>query len=276
MEHENKISYEPPVNALLALGEIPFTGEWINYEVYGLSQEHVATLVHMATDEYLHSSERQEPELWAPVHAWRALGQLRASKAVAPLLGLIDEYRDNDWIHEEIPIVIGMIGAAAIAPTRDFLRELHRDLYALAGAAHGLEEIGKKDPACRGDCVQALTTALDNSAQQTIELNAFLIGSLISLEAREAAELIEQVFAAEQVDISIVGDWEDVQVELGLLQERLTPSPNYGTMGDGENWGEDGLRRLLSITTQKKRVEKNRKKRKAAKASRKKNRKKSR
>ena len=63
MEHENKISYEPPVNALLALGEIPFTGEWINYEVYGLSQEHVATLVHMATDEYLHSSERQEPEL---------------------------------------------------------------------------------------------------------------------------------------------------------------------------------------------------------------------
>ena len=38
---------------------------------------------------------------------------------------------------------------------------------------------------------------------------------------------MEQAFAADKVDISIQGDWEDVQIELGLLAERLTPQPHY-------------------------------------------------
>lgn len=49
----------------------------------------------------------------------------------------------------------------------------------------------------------------------------------MDLQAVESASIIEAAFVAKNVDISIHGDWEDVQIELGLLQERLTPAPNY-------------------------------------------------
>ena len=38
---------------------------------------------------------------------------------------------------------------------------------------------------------------------------------------------MEAAFAAGKVDLSIVGDWVDAQIALGLLAQRLTP-PNYG------------------------------------------------
>ena len=43
----------------------------------------------------------------------------------------------------------------------------------------------------------------------------------------KSAPVIERAFAAGCVDISVRGDWEDVQVELGLARERITPKPDY-------------------------------------------------
>jgi len=43
----------------------------------------------------------------------------------------------------------------------------------------------------------------------------------------EAAPLIERAFAAEKVDESVAGDWEDVQIEFSLLAHRTKPrKPN--------------------------------------------------
>ena len=70
------------------------------------------------------------------------------------------------------------------------------------------------------------------------EVNGFLVPSLVELKAIEAAPLIERAFAARCVDRMIMGDWEDVQVGLGLKSaeevkqrrwkehpESLVPSP---------------------------------------------------
>ena len=46
---------------------------------------------------------------------------------------------------------------------------------------------------------------------------------LAELKVVEAAPLMEEAFAARRVDDMVMGDWEDVQIELGLLAERLTP-----------------------------------------------------
>jgi hypothetical protein len=62
-------------------------------------------------------------------------------------------------------------------------------------------------------------------ADQDPSLNAFLINSLVALRAVEAAPVIEAAFAANAVDLSIQGDWEEVQIKLGLLTQRLTPRP---------------------------------------------------
>ncbi len=60
---------------------------------------------------------------------------------------------------------------------------------------------------------------LERFAENDEELNAFLIYSLVNLKALEAAPLIERAFAADRVDTFIMGDWYDVQVELGLMSK---------------------------------------------------------
>jgi hypothetical protein len=46
--------------------------------------------------------------------------------------------------------------------------------------------------------------------------NGFLVASLVDLHAVEAAPLIEQAFAATCVDLVVIGDWDAVQIALGL------------------------------------------------------------
>ncbi|MBU0492223.1 MAG: hypothetical protein KKB13_10290, partial [Chloroflexi bacterium] len=81
--------------------------------------------------------------------------------------------------------------------------------------------------AARDACVAALVEPLEHAAGQDPTLNGLLIGSLIDLHAVEAAPAMERAFAADQVDVSILGDWEEAQILLGLLDARQTPRPNF-------------------------------------------------
>ena len=115
-----------------------------------------------------------------------------------------------------MPRVYGMIGAAAIPALIAYLADTSHNSFPGVYAAHALVEIGMSPAEAREACVAALTRQLEIFEKNDRELNGFLIGYLIDLHAVEAAPLMQRVFAARRVDKSIVGDWEDVQVELGL------------------------------------------------------------
>ena len=76
-----------------------------------------------------------------------------------------------------------------------------------------------------GDLVAALDDDRSGRAfaGQDAGLNGSLVSSLVALGAVEAAPLIEQAFAAGQVDEMVMGDWEDVQIAFGLKAEREAP-----------------------------------------------------
>lgn len=229
---ENEISkwdYPEPVSKLLTLGDCRGQLEWPDYLALGIGPEQIPDLIRMAEDENLHWADSESLEVWAPIHAWRALGQLGAEAAVEPLLGLlwrIDEFQDN-WIGEEIPRVLGRIGPAAVPRIAEYLADPARQLWARVAAGHSLSEVGQRHPDARDDCVAVLSGVLEGFARHDEILNGFLISYLVDLQAVEAALLMEKAFAADCVDISILGDWEDAQIELGLLEERQTPAPQY-------------------------------------------------
>ena len=52
----------------------------------------------------------------------------------------------------------------------------------------------------------------------------------------EAAPVIGRAFAAERVDLCIQGDWEDVQLSLGVLVERRTSRPQLKFSGLFDPW----------------------------------------
>ena len=60
-------------------------GQWPDYPALGLRMEHVPDLIRMTLDDELHGADSDSREVWAPLHAWRALGQLRAESAIKPL-----------------------------------------------------------------------------------------------------------------------------------------------------------------------------------------------
>src|SRR4051812_25033343 len=96
--------YSPPVSALLTLGQADPNKTWPNYLTKGFGPEHVPALLRMIGDEELDRTDQQAPAGWAPVHAWRVLGQLRAIEAAGPLLDLfaylVEHY--EDWPVEEL------------------------------------------------------------------------------------------------------------------------------------------------------------------------------
>src|SRR5258708_7350660 len=121
MTDAENYTYSAPVAQLLILGKPDISSKeenWLDYLGRGLNAEHIPDLIRMATDEQLNNADSESLEVWAPVHAWRALGQLRAEAAIEPLLELLREDEEsgemNDWAIEELPEVYGMIGPAAL------------------------------------------------------------------------------------------------------------------------------------------------------------------
>jgi HEAT repeat protein len=92
-------TYRDPVAQLLTLGDPRQEGrmasEWRDYPALGLTAEHVPELVRMTLDKDLHWTALEGAEVWAPLHAWRALGQLRAESAIEPLLRLLNRIDDD-------------------------------------------------------------------------------------------------------------------------------------------------------------------------------------
>jgi hypothetical protein len=87
----------------------------------------------------------------------------------------------------------------------------------------------------------------------------------------EVAPAMQRAFAADRVDLSILGDWEDVQVELGLKATRETPRTYRPLFPLFDAPERDESHR--GGNTEKAAAKKQKAKRKQAKASRKKNRK---
>lgn len=273
---EKQQEYTFPVVELLTLGEAKWgNNKWLDYSSLGYEKEQVTELAAMAVDRDLYWCDPEDDMIWAPIHAWRALGQMKAEEAAEPLaslLGFMDEY-DSDLLNEEIPRVLGMIGPVAIAPVKKFLAKGEDKLWGRVAAAHALEKIGSTHYLARMDCVSALTEQLKEYLDNDIDLNSFLISFLIDLKGVEALPVIEQAYADDMVNISIHGDWEDVQIELGVLDKRITPRPRYGRLGEGFFDSMSSLDSSFGSIAQKK-GKKTKAKQKQQKKSRKKNRKK--
>ena len=223
--------YTPPFAAVLEAGNPTGDSEFDRPDPLSADfrPEHTPGLIQILTDPELTAASSGSPVVWAPIHALRILGTLKAESAIGPILEElrhIDE-GDDDWLGEEACDALANIGPAAVEPTAAYLADEKRGKYARLTAARALAQLARKWPEARAAAVAALTLQLDAHLVQEPEFNGLLISALCDVPAPEAAPGIERAFAAGRVDESIVGDWEDVQIELGLKRFREHPrKPN--------------------------------------------------
>jgi Protein of unknown function (DUF1186) len=272
-------TYSPPVDHLLTYGDVRGQIDWPDYLALGFTEEHVPELIRMALDPKLNWADADSLEVWAPIHAWRTLGQLRAHAAIEPLLALLhmfEEDNGSDWVSEDLPEVYGMIGAAAIPALTGYLRDESHPEYPRATASNSLVRIAQEHPDFRAECIAAITATLEYFENNDEGLNAFLISDLVDLKAVEALPVIERAFAADAVDLMVQGDWEDVQIEMGVKDHRDTErKPLFPQFFPPLRMSDmpDEVRPPENLYSQPKKTEKKAKRKQAAK-SRKINRKK--
>lgn len=221
-------AYAYPVNQLLEYGEpnskIP------DYLSLGFTEKDIPELMRMMQDSFIYDKNNEKDMRWAaPIHAWRVLAQLRAEVAIPVFLSLLYEIddHDNDWVAEEFPQMLAMIGPASLPMTYEYLNDDTHGLYARITAANILENIGNTYPEHRVTIVDYLTQILTRYLELDMVLNAFLISYLVDLQALESLPIIRQAFASNNVDWQVMGDLEEVEIELGVRTERSTPKPNY-------------------------------------------------
>lgn len=213
--------YTAPVKQLLEIGEVKPKSvatpeKWIDYvQEYQLSESDIPELIRMATDSELNNAEMESKEVWAPLHAWRALAQLQAKDAIEPLMKLFE--LDDDYVWSDLPSAYGFLGIPAIEPLTEYLADRNHSVIARNMAAEALVKIGNQDEAARHLCVSAIANQLSHYVRQNPEFNGLLVAALVDLNAVEAAETIETAYAAGCVDETIEGSWNDVQARLGLI-----------------------------------------------------------
>ncbi len=236
LEDKADTGYAAPVQQLLSIGEIRSynPSDWPDYCArFALGREHIRDLIRMACDAALNQADSTSSEVWAPLHAWRALGQMRAEEAVVPLLAFLRTAEADEAATEELPAVFGMIGQAAIPPISEFLSDRSNPELAVSTALFGIKEIAARHPECRAECVGILVRMLESQAEMDPLIGGIAVSALIDLQAVEAIDVIRDAFHRGAVDISIAGDAEDVEIALGLRAHRVTPAPKYMALPAG-------------------------------------------
>ncbi|MDJ0675679.1 MAG: HEAT repeat domain-containing protein [Calothrix sp. MO_167.B42] len=237
----NGTNYQPPVDRLLSFGDCyGARNQWHDYIAkLGLNSQHIPDLMRMAVDDTLNGADSHSQEVWAPIHAWRALAQLGAKEAIEPLMKLFHEWEDNDWVAEEMPKVYGAISRrleaggmatstasgdisnVVIGAMQNYLAEPSHGVFPRITSVNCLEEIGKQSENTRSQCIDVLTKQLKSFVQNPIEINGFIVASLIELQAIESASIIYSAFVRQVVPEDIVGSWDDVQQVLGVNADDL-------------------------------------------------------
>lgn len=225
----------PRCQSLLMLGQPDsvYRDPWPDYlRLYGFTDQDVPELLMMVADPAYDELDEDDPEVWAPLHAWRVLGQLRNPTAVRPLIRLFPRLCEDDSALSELCLVFGLIGPAAIpALARRWQQPAHEQFVQVL-AMDALTQVALHHPASREQVLNVFLDYLAEPSAQRRTLNGLLVSNLLDLQAVECIDAIREMYRLDIVDISCAGDIEDVEIELSLRDERETPKPDYSPRDD--------------------------------------------
>ncbi len=223
-------SSNPKIIALLKKGEIDLfqtPSQWPDYiKEYQLQEADIDELIALVTSDELNTAPTDSSEVWAPLHAWRALGQLKAVKAVEPILQYFTSPGDDDLAFDELPEVFGLIGEPAIESLANHLQKPVVDESSHVLVVSGLAAIVAKQENLRSRILDIFRAYMRSPWQHSHELNGELINNLVDLEAVELIEQIRYLFELDCVDFYCCGGIEEVEINLGLHHKRETLPPN--------------------------------------------------
>lgn len=210
--------YTSPVSELLTLGVCDWK-EWADYSRFEFSDSHIPELLQLAKDWALFDHDDDEM-VYAPVHAWRVLGILQAEQAVDYFVELLKKDDETFVISEYLPSAFGRLGAPGTVRLWEIALNAEEDEDARDLAIESLSWNGIFHKDDRDETVKALQKLLGDHSDDETYLNTAVLGALLELEAKESIDVIHEAYQRGKIDREVHGDFEDVEVELGIKSER--------------------------------------------------------
>src|SRR3989337_979099 len=105
-------SLENALAELIKAGEKPKPKILERVKSFGAAS--IPRLIEIATSEELNWADSDDPRVFAPLHAIKFLGELRAGGGVEPILPMM-AWDEDDWLDHVLPEFFGHIGEPAVA-----------------------------------------------------------------------------------------------------------------------------------------------------------------
>jgi hypothetical protein len=138
-------------------------------------------LLSLLDDDSFADAPDRSPLAWVPLHAWRALGQMRSLALIDPVLRLAE---DDAYIHaySDFEKLSAELGEPAIDPLVAILADQARSVCSRTLAATGLGAIGRAAAGkTRTGIVEALMTQIRNHPADGW-VNGASAGALINMQ----------------------------------------------------------------------------------------------
>lgn len=213
--------YTPPVSHLLELG-YAWKDRPDYLQEFGFTVADIPELERLLFDESLYYVDGDDPHGWGHLHAMYALGELRDIEALKILIKAAVTLTENQALWDVIPEAMGKIGEAGIPYFTETFRIFRKSFMEASTLTEAIAKAGEYYPELRDTSIKALTDFLAEHPQNSKDVNANLIINLLDLKAIESALVMERAIQAGHVDEMLTGDWESIQVDLGLKE----PDPN--------------------------------------------------
>lgn len=224
--------YDGRVAKLLSLGrdELMRIDRYSYIEKFGFTQDDIEQLLVLAKDmdifqhDYSDIPEDGGVEFFGVIHAWNVLSELEAPQAKELFVKIIEqcgnESYNDDWILSDF--------RRLIKPFRKDMYEYFEECSQLGGYSvwTRLEYIGAIGDMLKAKEVEAhkvdeyIVKVLSSGNNEII--NASVISICIKEKLLKHHDVIKQCFERKAVDIDHIGDLEDIEIDMGLREERET------------------------------------------------------
>lgn len=203
--------YPAALHPFITLGG-DYAGTYTEFEI---GRAYIPDLIRMATDQRLYHIERTETYHWAPVHAWRRLGQLGAKEAAEPLtklFGLMDSL-----IVAEMPRVYTLLGPETFGTLVTVIDDSSASPIARSNALVCLRALMHEYPELYNLGVNAMVAQLERENPGDPLFSSFVVRYLVDLREESAVEAIVRAYEAGFIRSNIAGSLKDNLVQMGVV-----------------------------------------------------------
>lgn len=199
-------------------------GSWSEDFDAFLQTDDIPLLIGIALSDDIHNTQRNINYL--------ALAALRryADPDMLPalIIWLAREALDEDGIAYEISDIFIKIGPPAVDVLLQFAQKTLIDDFKEVFFSHAAVTSMQHDQYRRSDIIVALKKTIEYRLKHrpVVDLTLLLL-TLLDLRPIDELDFFREMYQPDKVDFGICGDWEDIEIELGLRETRSTPKPDY-------------------------------------------------